>query len=346
MNLAEIENIKNQATDDIGKAKSLKELNGLRVFYLGKKGKVTSVLKSLGSLSKDERPLIGQAINKIKSEIELKLKSQSEIILKEEAGKLAKKLELDITLPGKLSRCGGRHILSRLIEEIIEIFIPLGYRVAEGPEVELDYYNFTALNTPPGHPARSLQDTFYIETDKKDSEQVLLRTHTSPVQIRVMKEQKPPVYIVCPGKAFRRDVVDATHSPIFHQIEGLAVDEKITFGDLKGTLERFAKGIFGEDRAIRLRPHFFPFTEPSAEVDVSCILCAGEGCRVCKYTGWLEILGAGMVDPNVLKEVDYDPEKVSGFAFGMGVERIAMLKYGITDIRLFYENDMRFLKQL
>lgn len=345
-NLTEIENIKKQASDSISSAQSLKELEDMRVSYLGKKGKVTTVLKSLGSLYKEERPLIGQAINKVKSEIELKLKSQSEIILKEEAGKLAKKAEIDITLPGKLSRRGGRHILSRLIEEIIDIFIPLGYRVAEGPEVELDYYNFTALNTPPGHPARSLQDTFYIETNKKDSEQVLLRTHTSPVQIRVMKEQKPPVYIVCPGKAFRRDVVDATHSPIFHQIEGLAVDEKITFGDLKGTLERFAKGIFGEDRAIRLRPHFFPFTEPSAEVDVSCILCAGEGCRVCKYTGWLEILGAGMVDPNVLKEVGYDPEKVSGFAFGMGVERIAMLKYGITDIRLFYENDMRFLKQL
>jgi len=338
--LNELEKIKEEGQKEIFDASSLEGLESVRVSFLGKKGKVTTILKSLGDLSSEERPAIGKKANEVRQFIENVINKR-----KKELGNevLKRKLEeevIDITLPGKCFPAGKRHLITQIIDEITDIFIGLGYKVAEGPEVETEYYNFDALNTPADHPARSLMDTLYTQKDG-----VLLRTHTSPVQVRVMEKTLPPVYIIAPGKAYRRDVPDPSHSPMFHQVEGLAVDKKITFGDLKGTLEVFAKKMFGVDREVRLRPHFFPFTEPSVEVDVSCMMCDGKGCRVCSGVGWLEILGAGMVDPNVLSGVGYDPEEVSGFAFGMGVERIAMLKYGVNDIRLFYENDLRFLAQ-
>lgn len=346
MDLAqELEQLRLEARRRIAEAAEADALGELRVSLLGKKGKLTGVLRSLGSLPAEERPQAGQLANQAREEIERLLGERERVLMGEELERAVTSERLDVTLPGRKGPTGSRHLLSKIIEEVTDVFIGLGYRVAEGPEVELDYYNFTALNTPPGHPARSLQDTLYISAPGAGAEEVLLRTHTSPVQIRVMKSQRPPVYIVCPGRAFRRDVWDATHSPMFHQIEGLAVDRGITFADLKGTLEFFAHSIFGEDRRVRLRPHFFPFTEPSAEVDVSCLLCGGSGCRSCGGKGWLEILGAGMVDPNVLSEVGYDPEEYTGFAFGMGVERIAMLRHQVTDIRLFFENDVRFLSQ-
>jgi phenylalanyl-tRNA synthetase alpha chain len=333
-----------RAKQTIDTCSSPEELGHIRVQFLGKKGELTAILRSLSQLPSSERPLVGQLANETRQKLEQDLDNKRELLDKQVLNAQLKTESIDITLPGKRPRLGKKHLISQTIEEIVDIFLGLGYRVAEGPEVELDYYNFEALNTPPDHPARSLQDTFYVQSDTKKDE-VLLRTHTSPVQIRVMEKTKPPVYVIAPGKAYRRDMPDPTHSPMFHQVEGLAVDEKITFANLKGTLEAFIHEMFGKDRTVRLRPHFFPFTEPSAEVDVSCILCNGQGCRVCKKSGWLEILGAGMVDPNVLKIVGYDPEKVSGFAFGMGVERIAMLKHGINDIRLFFENDLRFLSQ-
>ncbi|MDO8885551.1 phenylalanine--tRNA ligase subunit alpha [Candidatus Oleimmundimicrobium sp.] len=338
--LNELEKIKKEGKDKIFIASSLEELESLRVSFLGKKGKITVILKSLGNLSSKEKPVVGKKTNEVRQFIEGELIKRKK---KLESKVLERKLEeevIDITLPGRCFPVGKRHLITQIIDEITDIFIGLGYKVAEGPEVETEYYNFDALNTPADHPARSLMDTLYTQKDG-----VLLRTHTSPVQVRVMEKTLPPVYIIAPGKAYRRDVPDPSHSPMFHQVEGLAVDKKITFGDLKGTLEVFAKKMFGTDRDVRLRPHFFPFTEPSVEVDVSCMMCGGKGCRVCSGVGWLEILGAGMVDPNVLSEVGYDPEEVSGFAFGMGVERIAMLKYGVNDIRLFYENDLRFLEQ-
>jgi len=342
----ELESVYGQAKAAVERAKDLRELDQVRVEYLGKKGRITSVLKTLGQLPPDERREVGQVANEVRQKLEADiLEKQDELSRAEVALRLAAET-VDITLPGRQPVSGSRHLIAQVVKEITDIFVGLGYKIAEGPEVELDYYNFKALNTPADHPARTLQDTFYIkkESVQPADDDVLLRTHTSPVQIRVMKSQEPPVYIIAPGRAFRRDVPDPTHSPMFHQVEGLAVDEGITFGDLKGTLEAFTKQMFGKDRRIRLRPHFFPFTEPSAEVDVSCIVCDGIGCRICG-SGWLEILGAGMVDPNVLIEVGYDPEKVSGFAFGMGVERIAMLMYGVTDIRMFFDNDMRFVKQ-
>jgi phenylalanyl-tRNA synthetase alpha chain len=252
---------------------------------------------------------------------------------------------IDVTLPGRVMPTGTRHLLSRIIEEIEDIFIGMGYRVVEGPEVELDYYNFEALNTPDWHPSKSLSDTFYVDVPGNGRDDILLRTQTSPVQVRVMETTPPPLYVISPGKAYRRDVPDATHTPMFHQVEGLAVDEGITLGDLKGTLVMFAKRMFGEERDVRFRPHFFPFTEPSGEVDISCNICGGSGCKVCGGRGWLEILGCGMVDPNVFGYVGYDPEVISGFAFGMGVERIALLKYGVPDIRYFFDNDLRLLGQ-
>lgn len=342
-----VKKIKEEGLELIKQAASLEDLNDLKVRFLGKKGELTQALKALGSLKFDERPKVGQAANKVRDILEKELSAKErELTLKLKEVKL-KEEELDITLPGKKVRVGRKHLITQIIEEVTEIFIGLGYKVAEGPEVELDYYNFEALNTPSDHPARSLQDTFYVRRmdERPIAEDVLLRTHTSPVQVRVMEATKPPIYIIAPGKAYRHDIADPTHSPMFHQIEGLAVDKGITFGDLKGTLKVFAQEMFGKERKIRLRPHFFPFTEPSAEVDVSCIICDGQGCRVCKYSGWLEILGAGLVDPNVLKNVGYDTEEFTGFAFGMGVERIAMLKYGVSDIRLFFENDLRFLEQ-
>ncbi|AIG25449.1 phenylalanine--tRNA ligase subunit alpha [Brevibacillus sp. 7WMA2] len=317
------------------------ELQDLRVKYLGKKGELTEILRGMGGLSAEERPKIGQLVNEVRQVIEEAILSkQQEFEARVLEAKLNKQT-IDVTLPGRPVPTGTMHPLSRIIEELEDIFIGLGYEVAEGPEVELDHFNFEMLNLPKGHPARDMQDSFYI------TEELLLRTHTSPVQARTMlkKEGKTPLKIICPGKVYRRDDDDATHSHQFTQIEGLVVGKDISMSDLKGTLLTFAKQMFGEDQQIRLRPSFFPFTEPSVEVDIQCVICHGEGCRICKQTGWIEILGAGMVHPRVLEMAGYNPQEVSGFAFGMGVERIAMLKYGIEDIRNFYTNDVRFLRQ-
>jgi len=330
-----------EALQKIEQAEDLKSLNDIRVAYLGKKGPITEVLRGMGQLSAEERPKMGALANEVRESISEKIEAKQGAL---EAAAVEKQLAsetIDITLPGRPLKVGNHHPLTKVIEEIEDLFIGMGYQVAEGPEVEKDYYNFEALNLPKGHPARDMQDSFYI------TEELLLRTHTSPVQARTMEkhEGKGPVKIICPGKVYRRDNDDATHSHQFMQIEGLVVDENITMGDLKGTLQVFAKKMFGEDREIRLRPSFFPFTEPSVEMDITCKICGGEGCNVCKGTGWIEILGAGMVHPNVLEMAGFDSKKYTGFAFGMGPERIAMLKYGIDDIRHFYTNDIRFLKQ-
>ena len=314
-------------------------LEALRVKYLGKKGELTAVLRGMGQLSAEERPIVGQIANEVRADIEGAITAKK-ADLKEKALSAALVAEkLDVTVPGKAQKIGHRHPLTLVQRDMEEIFIGMGFSIAEGPEVEYDYYNFQALNIPENHPARDTQDTFYI-TDK-----ILLRSQTSPVQARVMETQKPPIRIISPGRVYRSDAMDATHSPLFHQMEGLVVDKGITMGDLKGMLESFAKVEFGEDTRIRFRPHHFPFTEPSAEVDISCFMCGGKGCRLCKGEGWIEILGAGMVHPNVLRNCGIDPEVYSGFAFGMGVERIAMLKYHVDDIRHFYENDVRFIEQ-
>ncbi|KQL53342.1 phenylalanine--tRNA ligase subunit alpha [Heyndrickxia shackletonii] len=330
-----------EALQKIEQAEELKALNDIRVAFLGKKGPITEVLRGMGQLSAEERPKMGALANEVREAISEKIETKQKAL---EAAAVEKQLAsetIDITLPGRPVKVGNHHPLTKVIEEIEDLFIGMGYKVAEGPEVEKDYYNFEALNLPKGHPARDMQDSFYI------TEELLLRTHTSPVQARTMEkhEGKGPVKIICPGKVYRRDNDDATHSHQFMQIEGLVVDENITMGDLKGTLQVFAKKMFGEDREIRLRPSFFPFTEPSVEMDITCKICGGEGCNVCKGTGWIEILGAGMVHPNVLEMAGFDSKKYTGFAFGMGPERIAMLKYGIDDIRHFYTNDIRFLKQ-
>ncbi|GLB58442.1 phenylalanine--tRNA ligase subunit alpha [Cytobacillus sp. NCCP-133] len=336
-----LKELQTEALEKISTAADLKELNDIRVSYLGKKGPITEVLKGMGKLSAEERPKMGALANEVRDSIaagiEQKQKHHEEAAVKQ---KLAAE-KIDVTLPGRPVKTGNHHPLTRIIEEIEDLFIGMGYTVAEGPEVEKDYYNFEALNLPKGHPARDMQDSFYI------TEEILLRTHTSPVQARTMEkhEGKGPVKIICPGKVYRRDNDDATHSHQFMQIEGLVVDENIRMTDLKGTLEVFAKKMFGDDREIRLRPSFFPFTEPSVEMDISCKICGGKGCSVCKGTGWIEILGAGMVHPNVLEMAGFDSKKYTGFAFGMGPERIAMLKYGVDDIRHFYTNDVRFLKQ-
>jgi phenylalanyl-tRNA synthetase alpha chain len=316
-------------------------LNDLRVKYLGKKGELTEVLRGMGGLSAEERPVIGQVANQVRSAIEEIIGAKQEAFQQQETQQRLQAEKVDVTLPGRRLQEGGIHPLSRVVQEIEDIFIGMGYRVAEGPEVETDYYNFEALNLPKNHPARDMQDSFYLTDD------LLMRTQTSPVQIRTMQAMngEVPVKIICPGKVFRRDDDDATHSFQFHQIEGLVIGSNIRMSDLKGTLQQFVQEMFGPNTDIRLRPSFFPFTEPSVEVDVSCFKCGGDGCRLCKQSGWLEILGAGMVHPNVLKMGGYDPDKYSGFAFGMGVERIAMLKYGIDDIRHFYNNDMSFVKQ-
>ncbi|WP_313641986.1 phenylalanine--tRNA ligase subunit alpha [Paenibacillus sp.] len=316
-------------------------LNDLRVKYLGKKGELTEVLRGMGGLSAEERPVIGQVANQVRSAIEEIIGAKQEAFQQQETQQRLQAEKVDVTLPGRRMQQGGIHPLSRVVQEIEDIFIGMGYRVAEGPEVETDYYNFEALNLPKNHPARDMQDSFYLTDD------LLMRTQTSPVQIRTMQAMhgEVPVKIICPGKVFRRDDDDATHSFQFHQIEGLVIGSNIRMSDLKGTLQQFVQEMFGPNTGIRLRPSFFPFTEPSVEVDVSCFKCGGDGCRLCKQSGWLEILGAGMVHPNVLKMGGYDPVKYSGFAFGMGVERIAMLKYGIDDIRHFYNNDMSFVKQ-
>lgn len=329
-----------EALAKISGCTSLQELQDVRVAYLGKKGAVTALLKGLGKLDKEERPKMGAMVNTVREALEAEL---SNVQAGLEAKALQARLDserIDITLPGRTRRQGHLHPVTKVNEMIESFFMKMGYTVAEGPEIESDYYNFECLNLPADHPARDMQDSFYI------TDSVLLRTHTSPVQARTLQSHEPnsPVRMIAPGKVYRWDY-DATHSPVFHQVEGLVVDKGITFADLKGTLELFLRHIFGNDTKVRFRTSFFPFTEPSAEVDISCCMCGGEGCRMCSHTGWLEILGCGMVHPNVLRLNGYDPDKVSGFAFGMGVERIAMLLYGINDLRLFYEDDMRFLKQ-
>ncbi len=329
--------IKNSALTAL--ASSDCDIEDIRIRYLGKKGELTAVLRGMGQLSAEERPVIGQLANDIRTSIENAI---SEKKTEQEAKKLQAQLEsekVDVTLPAKGSGAGHMHPLTAVQHELEDIFIGLGFSIAEGPEVEYDYYNFQALNIPENHPARDTQDTFYI------TDNILLRSQTSPVQVRTMEVQKPPIRVISPGRVYRSDAVDATHSPLFHQVEGLVVDKGITMGDLKGILELFARKMFGENTKIRFRPHHFPFTEPSAEVDVSCFVCGGKGCRVCKGEGWIEILGAGMVHPNVLRGCNIDPEVYSGFAFGLGVERIVMTKYGINDMRLLYENDVRFLSQ-
>jgi len=341
----ELSGIYDEACAALNKAGDSAALEDIRVTFLGRKSKLSSLLQGIKELSPQERRRVGRLGNYLKGWLESSLEERGRTLRQREMEKMITKEQVDVFLPGRLIPHGTRHLLSRIIEEIEDIFIGMGYRVVEGPEVELDYYNFEALNTPDWHPSKSPSDTFYLGIPGNDQGDVLLRTHTSPVQIRVMETTPPPLYVIAPGKAFRRDVPDATHSPMFHQVEGLAVDEGISLGDLKGTLEHFAKRMFGAERRVRFRPHFFPFTEPSAEVDVSCNICDGKGCRVCKGTGWLEILGAGMVDPNVFGYVGYDPEGISGFAFGMGVERIALLRYGVPDIRYFFDNDLRLLRQ-
>lgn len=337
----QLEKLQKEALEQVEAVNDLKVLQDIQVAFVGRKGSITEVLRGMGKLSKEERPVIGELANKVRGNIESAVKEKKEqleaLVLEEQL----KEEKIDVTLPGRPVVNGGEHVLSSIIEEIEDLFIGLGYEVREGPEVETDYFNFEAMNLPKGHPARDMQDTFYF------TEELLLRTHTSPVQARTMRalDGEGPVRMICPGKVYRRDNDDATHSHQFTQIEGLYVDKDVRMSDLKGTLDTFAKAIFGKDREIRLRPSFFPFTEPSVEMDISCKVCSGSGCSVCKQSGWIEILGAGMVHPDVLSMAGYDPNVYSGFAFGMGPDRIAMLKYGIEDIRNFYLDDIRFLQQ-
>ena len=336
-----VDAIAGEAREAIERADSSADLEALRVRYLGRQGELTMLLRSLGTLPAEERPAVGAAANEAKRALEGLLESRLAAAADRERTRRRAAARLDLTLPGRRPPQGAIHPLTRVHDEIVSIFVGLGFSVAEGPEIETDFYNFEALNIPRDHPARDMQDTFYV------SDATLLRTHTSPVQIRALRAAKGalPVKTITPGRVYRRDVADASHSPVFHQVEGLAVDHHITMADLKGTLALFAREMFGPRSEIRFRPSFFPFTEPSAEVDVRCFLCAGAGCRACKQSGWLEILGSGMVHPQVLRNGGYDPEDVTGWAFGMGIERIAMLKYGVDDLRLFFDNDLRFLKQ-
>lgn len=336
----QLRSLQQKAEGDLLKCTTLEELNEIRIKYMGKKGELTQILRGMGKLSKEERPIIGSLANEIRDDFDKQLSLITKQIKVKELEQRFQKESIDITLPGIAPEMGRKHPLTLIIEEMEDIFLGLGFTIEEGPEIELDYYNFEALNIPKDHPARDMQDSFYITPE------VLLRTHTSPVQARAMEIMKPqlPIRIIVPGKVYRRDD-DATHSPMFNQVEGLVIDKNIRFSDLKGTLLSFAQQMFGPEQRIRLRPSFFPFTEPSAEVDISCVICNGKGCRTCQHTGWIEILGAGMVHPNVLEMGGYDPEEVTGFAFGIGVERIAMLKYGIDDMRLLFENDVRFLRQ-
>lgn len=334
----QLEQMRQQAIAAIAAATSEETLQEIRVRYLGRKGELTGLMKGLGALAPEDRPKVGQLVNVVKDQLEAAIEQALTAAREAATAQRLATERIDVTLPGRRRRLGSKHPVTLVVEEVSEIFAGLGFSVAEGPEIEHDWYNFEALNFPPEHPARDMQDTFFVENE------LLLRTHTSPVQIRTMLKQKPPVRIIAPGTVYRCDS-DATHSPMFHQIEGLMVDTKVSFADLKGILTVFTNQLFGQKTGVRLRPSFFPFTEPSAEVDIACVICGGSGCRVCKQTGWLEILGAGMVDPEVFRHVGYDPEAISGFAFGMGIERIAMLKYGISDMRLLFENDVRFLKQ-
>lgn len=334
-----IEKIRLQITEKLGSVNKLEDVESIKVEYLGKKGEITSLLKSLGQMLPEERKEAGALINALRVEVESIIDDKLKMMRNLEIEKKLESEKIDISIDKSSRDFGNKHPLTAVLDDIKDIFIGMGYSIEEGPEVEYAEMNFDMLNTPKDHPARDLQDTFYI------TDSIILRTQTSPVQARTMLNQKPPIKIIVPGRVYRSDSVDATHSPMFHQIEGLVVDENITMADLKGTLERFAKECFGENTRIRLRPHHFPFTEPSAEVDVSCFVCGGEGCRVCKGEGWIEILGGGMVHPNVLELSGIDSKKYTGFAFGMGLERIAMTKYDINDMRYLYENDVRFLKQ-
>ena len=334
-----LNSIKENAFNELTNANNSAKLEEIRVKYFGKKGELTTILRSMGGLSKEERPIVGKLVNEVKSEVEARIEEIAlSIKEKEKNEKLASEV-IDISMPGKKNIVGKRHPLDLTLESMKDIFISMGFTIEEGPEVELDYYNFEALNIPKNHPARSEQDTFYI------NDNLVLRTQTSPVQIRVMENQAPPIKMIAPGKVYRSDAVDATHSPIFYQMEGLVIDKGVTFADLKGTLELFAKKMFWDKVKTKFRPHHFPFTEPSAEMDATCFVCEGKGCRVCKGSGWIELLGCGMVHPQVLRNCGIDPEVYSGFAFGFGVDRMVMLKYGIDDIRLLYESDMRFLNQ-
>lgn len=336
----QIENLKNQALEEIAKSESSKELNDLRVKYLGKKGELTSILRGMGELSPEERPKMGALVNSAKQEVENEIQEKEKELAKKELQERLEKEEIDITLPSQKIRRGSKHPLNRVIEEVEDLFVSMGYDVVSGPELETDEYCFERLNLPKGHPARDMQDSFYITPE------YLLRTQTSAVQARTMmaNEEKTPIRVIVPGKTFRRED-DATHSHQFNQVEGLVIDKNISLADLKGTLEVFMKKMLGQNTELRFRPSYFPFTEPSYEVDVTCFKCGGKGCNLCKQTGWIELLGSGIVHPNVLKMNGYDPEEYSGFAFGVGLDRLAMFKYGITDIRLLYQNDVRFLKQ-
>ena len=335
----QLEKIKSEALAKIDASDALEKLNEIRVAYLGKKGELTTVLKSMKDVAPEERPKVGQMVNEVRALIEERLEETKTALARKAREEQMKREVIDVTLPAKKANTGHKHPNTIALEEVERIFVGMGYEVVEGPEVEYDLYNFEKLNIPKGHPARDEQDTFYI------NDSILLRSQTSPVQARVMEKQKPPIRMIAPGRVFRSDEVDATHSPSFHQIEGLVIDKHITFADLKGTLAEFARELFGEDTKVKFRPHHFPFTEPSAEVDVSCFKCGGKGCRFCKGSGWIEILGCGMVHPHVLEMCGIDPEEYTGFAFGVGLERIALLKYEIDDMRLLYENNIRFLKQ-
>ena len=335
----QLEQIRQGAIKLLNESTDLKILDELRVKYLGKKGELTSILKQMGSLSPEERPAMGQLANSVRADIEAALADRTARVKEELEKRIIEAETIDVTLPGKRQPVGKLHPLTKVMDEIEEIFLGMGFDVVDGPEVEYDYYNFEALNIPPDHPARDTQDTFYI------TDNILLRTQTSSVQVHVMENKKPPIRIISPGRVYRSDAVDATHSPLFHQIEGLVVDKGITMADLSGTLDMLMKRLYGEECRIRLRPHHFPFTEPSAEVDILCFNCGGKGCSMCKGEGYVELLGAGMVHPKVLSGCGIDPEEYSGFAFGLGLERIVMGRYGINDMRMLYENDMRFLDQ-
>lgn len=331
--------IKSMASEAFAASNTLESLEELRVKFLGKKGELTSVMKGMGALSPEERPVMGQLANEVRDYISEKLEESKTALLAAVEEKKIREETIDVTIPGKCPQKGAKHPLTQVLDDLKDIFIGMGFSIAEGPEVELDYYNFEALNIPKDHPARDTQDTFYI------NENVVLRTQTSPIQIRTMEKQKPPIRVLAPGRVYRSDAVDATHSPVFHQVEGLVIDKGVTMADLKGTLETFVHKLYGEETRLRFRPHHFPFTEPSAEVDISCFNCGGKGCNICKGEGWIEILGCGMVHPKVLKNCNIDPDIYSGFAFGIGLERVAQFRYDVKDMRMYYENDMRFLKQ-
>ena len=337
--------LREQVEQNLSEMKDTAALDALRVKVLGKKGTLTELLKGMGKLAPEERPKVGAQINEARQWLTERMNERQEALQKLEREAALKAETIDVTEPRRPVKVGSAHPITLVMDELIDCFTGLGFEVMEGPEVELDHYNFELMNLPKNHPARDAQDTFYMDDN------IVLRTHTSPMQARAMLTRKPPIRVICPGRVYRADEVDATHSPVFHQMEGLVIDEDVTMADLKGTLDTFAKALYGDDVTTRFRPSFFPFTEPSAEADISCCMCGGKGhvngttCRVCKGTGWLEILGCGMVDPEVFKAVGYDPEEVTGFAFGLGVERIAMLKYGIGDLRMFFENDVRFLGQ-